>query len=189
MAYCLKASDHYLEQCWLITNQALRNKLRWNLNQNANIFSQQNAIENVVYLPNVGHFVHASKCEISCSNKGFLIYIQLSPTLCLSCPIVHTLYQYVRNHRSPLFAITARLHPPTQRHTLPYIYCLINISAGSHSQLPGFLLCGGVSTPGEAGIKACHCSNDISIVRRYVHNQSVALMAWQSLCMRLREVV
>ena len=34
--------------CWIIVNWILRNKLKWNLNRNANIFIQENSFESVV---------------------------------------------------------------------------------------------------------------------------------------------
>ena len=40
--------SHYLNQCWNIINWTLRNKLQWNFNPNANIFIQENPLENVV---------------------------------------------------------------------------------------------------------------------------------------------
>ena len=42
------APNHYLNQCWIIVNWTLRNKLQWNLNRNSNIFIQENAFESVV---------------------------------------------------------------------------------------------------------------------------------------------
>ena len=42
------APSHYLNQCWDIVNWTLRNKLQWNFNRYSNIFSQENAFENVV---------------------------------------------------------------------------------------------------------------------------------------------
>ena len=42
------APSHYLNQCWNIVNWTLGNKLQWNLNQNPNIFIQENAFENGV---------------------------------------------------------------------------------------------------------------------------------------------
>ena len=42
------APSHYLNQCWIIVNWILRNKRRWNLNWNSNIFIHENALENVV---------------------------------------------------------------------------------------------------------------------------------------------
>ena len=42
------ASSHYLIQCWNLVRWTLRNKFKWNLNQNSHIFIQENAIENVV---------------------------------------------------------------------------------------------------------------------------------------------
>ena len=41
--------NHYLNQCWIIVNWTLRNKLQWNLIRNSNIFIQENAFESVVY--------------------------------------------------------------------------------------------------------------------------------------------
>ena len=42
------ASSSYLNQCWNIVKWTLRNKLKWNLNQNSNIFIEENAFESVV---------------------------------------------------------------------------------------------------------------------------------------------
>ena len=42
------APSHYLNQCWVIVNWTLRNKLQWNFNRNYNIFIQENAFENFV---------------------------------------------------------------------------------------------------------------------------------------------
>ena len=36
MTWCLKAPSHYLNQCWLLANWTLCNKLQWNFNQNTN---------------------------------------------------------------------------------------------------------------------------------------------------------
>ena len=41
--------SHYLNQCWNIVDWTLGNKLKWNLNQNSNIFIQANAFENVIW--------------------------------------------------------------------------------------------------------------------------------------------
>ena len=38
----------YLNQCWIIVNWALRNKLQWNFNQNRKVFIHKNASENIV---------------------------------------------------------------------------------------------------------------------------------------------
>ena len=43
------APSHYLNQCWLIVNWTLRNKLQWNLNQITKLFIHENAFENVVW--------------------------------------------------------------------------------------------------------------------------------------------
>ena len=42
------APSHYLNQCWVIVNWSLRNKLQWNLNWNTKLFIHGNAFENVV---------------------------------------------------------------------------------------------------------------------------------------------
>ena len=42
------ALSHYLNQCWIIVNWNLKNKLQWNIKQNLCIFIQENAFENVV---------------------------------------------------------------------------------------------------------------------------------------------
>ena len=44
------APSHYLNQCWLIVNWTLRNKLQWNFNQNKGFFIHEveNASENIV---------------------------------------------------------------------------------------------------------------------------------------------
>ena len=41
------APRHYLNQCWNIVNWSLRNKRKWNLNQNLYIFIQENPFKNV----------------------------------------------------------------------------------------------------------------------------------------------
>ena len=48
MACRLDGASHYLNQCWDIVNWTLRNKLQWNFNRYSDIFSQENAFENVV---------------------------------------------------------------------------------------------------------------------------------------------
>ena len=42
------APSHYLNQCWVIVNWTLRNKLQWNFNQTTKFFIHVNASENVV---------------------------------------------------------------------------------------------------------------------------------------------
>ena len=41
--------SHYLNQCWNIVNWTLSNKFQWNCYRNSNIFSQENAFENVLW--------------------------------------------------------------------------------------------------------------------------------------------
>ena len=45
----LSAPSHYLNQCWIIVNWTLANKLQWNFNRNSFIFIQENAFQNVVW--------------------------------------------------------------------------------------------------------------------------------------------
>ena len=40
--------SHYLNQCWIIVNWTLRNKLQWNFNQNTKLFIHGNASENII---------------------------------------------------------------------------------------------------------------------------------------------
>ena len=42
------APSLYLNQCWVIVNWNLRNKLQWNLNLNTNLFIHKNVFRNVV---------------------------------------------------------------------------------------------------------------------------------------------
>ena len=42
------APSHYLNQCWVIVNWTVRNKLQWNFNQNIKLFIHENASENIV---------------------------------------------------------------------------------------------------------------------------------------------
>ena len=41
------APSHHLNQCWLLVNWTLSNKLQWNLNRNTKFFIRENAIEDV----------------------------------------------------------------------------------------------------------------------------------------------
>ena len=40
--------SHYLHQCWVIVNWAIRNKLQWNFNQNTKISFHENTSETIV---------------------------------------------------------------------------------------------------------------------------------------------
>ena len=53
--------SHYLNQCCRTNNWIFRNDLQWNLNQNAMIFTQENAFGNVVY-KNISHFRQLPMC-------------------------------------------------------------------------------------------------------------------------------
>ena len=54
------ASCHYQNQYLNNVNRTLGNTLQWNIDQNLNMFLQENAFENVVR--NVAHFVSAAMC-------------------------------------------------------------------------------------------------------------------------------
>ena len=41
-------TSHYLNQCWVIVNWTLRNKLQWNFNKNSKLFIHEKASENIV---------------------------------------------------------------------------------------------------------------------------------------------
>ena len=61
------APSHYLNQCWVIVNWTLGNKLQWNFNQNAQLFIHENASENIVceraaILSRVSH-LHIQACH------------------------------------------------------------------------------------------------------------------------------
>ena len=46
--YNQSAPSHYLNQCWVIVNWTLWNKVQWNFNQNTKLFIHENAFENIV---------------------------------------------------------------------------------------------------------------------------------------------
>ena len=56
MACSLYASSHYINQCWVIVNWTLRNKLQWNFDQKYEIFHSRKCIWKY-RLQNGGHFV------------------------------------------------------------------------------------------------------------------------------------
>ena len=41
------APSHYLDQCWVIINWTLGNKLQWNFHQNTTLFINENALKNI----------------------------------------------------------------------------------------------------------------------------------------------
>ena len=64
MASSFLVPSHYLNQCWCIMNQTLENKIKWNLNQNINIFIHKHAFENITckmtaILLGVGSIIYA----------------------------------------------------------------------------------------------------------------------------------
>ena len=42
------APNHYLNECQIIINQDIENKLQWNFIETSNIFIQESVVENVV---------------------------------------------------------------------------------------------------------------------------------------------
>ena len=63
-------TDNHLNQCCLIVNFTLRNKLEWNFNQNSSIFIQENTFENVV-------------CEMAAIlSRGRLVNETISSDMC-----------------------------------------------------------------------------------------------------------
>ena len=63
MAFAWLVPRHYpLNQCLLIVNWTIKNKLQWNLNQNINIILSRNYIWKY-HLQNGGHFVQACMCH------------------------------------------------------------------------------------------------------------------------------
>ena len=40
--------SHYLNQCWIIVNCTLGNKIQWNIYQNSHFFIQENTVKNAV---------------------------------------------------------------------------------------------------------------------------------------------
>ena len=68
---------HCLNQCWNIVNWTRGNKLQWNLNQNSNIFIQENAFENFVC--EMASIWSLPQCVNSlCPSDGLWCHISLS---------------------------------------------------------------------------------------------------------------
>ena len=42
------APIHYLNQCWVIANWTIRNKFKWNFNQNTKLFIHKNVSEDII---------------------------------------------------------------------------------------------------------------------------------------------
>ena len=92
------APGHYLNQCWVILNWTLENKLQWNCNKDTKLFVHENVYENY-RLRNGGHLVQgwwvntrniATFCEISlivsidviwsikCTHKRMHVWYQIA---------------------------------------------------------------------------------------------------------------
>ena len=84
------AQSHYRNQFWFIVNWTLRNKFRWNFNQNRKLFIHENASENVLCEMTailfrvgggVGGWVNIPKCRLSAVD-----YCSAPPLTSLSRP-------------------------------------------------------------------------------------------------------
>ena len=93
MVVAYLAPSHYLNQCWVIVNWTLRNKLQWNFNQNTKFFIHENLSENVV-CQNGGHFVQGGDelSNYSLANIDFSIkpdscnvYVCCKQTITFNC--------------------------------------------------------------------------------------------------------
>ena len=83
---------HYLNQCWVIVNWTLRNKIQWNFNQKTKLFIRETASENIV-CQNGGHFVQGGD-ELNMSMSDHCYYSERhgvsNSTLCSTvCLHVH----------------------------------------------------------------------------------------------------
>ena len=74
----LSAPGHYLNQCWIIVNWTLRNKIQWNLNQNSKLFFHEHASQNIVcemaaILPRGDELTHWGRETHICVSKQIII--------------------------------------------------------------------------------------------------------------------
>ena len=79
------APSHYLNQCWVLVNWKLRNKLQWNFNQ-IYFFAHKIASESIIYemaaILSRGTWVNTSDCQVhehhtrtTCRELGYRIII------------------------------------------------------------------------------------------------------------------
>ena len=69
------APSHYLNQCWVIVNWTLMNKLQQNFNQNTKHFIHKNASENIRLLGlssmmSSRSWIHQKRMSSSCKDQG-----------------------------------------------------------------------------------------------------------------------
>ena len=83
-------------QCWVIVNWTLLNKLQWNFNQNTKLFIHKNGIW-IYHLQNGGHFVQTIRVNIILQ-----FHIKLTPAAISSNPSSQTV------PHSPLTEISSR---------------------------------------------------------------------------------
>ena len=98
------APSHYLNQCWVMVNWTLSNKLQWKFNQNTKLFIHKNASENIVcematILPR-GRWVNPDGIKMSSLHmcKDFPLDFD---TLSQNTFVVHPMV-YRRCHLNPL---------------------------------------------------------------------------------------
>ena len=84
------APSHYLNQCWLIVNWTLRNKLQWNPNQNAKLVIQENASENIVC--EKAAILSKGRCLCSIIHKALPAWEDDSPTDWRPPELSHTVF-------------------------------------------------------------------------------------------------
>ena len=66
------APSQYLNQCWVIVKQYLRNKVQWNSNGNTTIFSHENAFEKVICEKVV--ILSRGRWDILCQRRSFILF-------------------------------------------------------------------------------------------------------------------
>ena len=85
------APSHYLNQCWLIVNWTLRNKLQWNFNRNKKLFIHGNASENIVCKTATILLWQVLPTEVVCFLflliLAIFVIVLLSTITCLVLPI------------------------------------------------------------------------------------------------------
>ena len=92
------APSHNLNECWNIVNWTIGNKPQWNLKRNSYIFTEENALENVVWKmvailsrPQCVDTINVLRFRIGCNQLEYMIYYLLF--IVLFC-IVNTLLYF-----------------------------------------------------------------------------------------------
>ena len=109
------APSHYLNQCWVIANWTLRNKLQWNFYQNTKLFIYENASENIVCqmaaISSTGRWVKQSPAHITPSKPynisySIILYVypmESVPTIYGNTQVINTCS--CNSHRTPYYHI------------------------------------------------------------------------------------